>query len=62
MTRFKELKRIEIAIKNADRVNLVWAESYCKMRIQIATLDRQKEHWRGILKSVEDALSKANRT
>jgi len=35
MTRFKELKRIEAAIKLSDQVGLEWAIGYCKTRLAI---------------------------
>ena len=57
MTRFKELKRIEQAIKNADKTELVWADSYCAMRIKVATIERGKNHWRKIQKSVRNVLA-----
>ena len=36
MTRFKELKRIEQAIKNKDRNELLWAKEYCEARLKNA--------------------------
>lgn len=36
MTRLKELKRIENAIKHKDKKELKWALEYAKMRLKIA--------------------------
>jgi hypothetical protein len=60
VTRFKELKRIEDAIKNADKTDLVWADSYCAMRIKIATIESGKSYWRKIQKDVRNALADSN--
>ena len=60
MTRFKELKRIERAIKNEDKTDLVWADSYCAMRIEVAIIERGKNYWRKIQKSVRDALANSD--
>ena len=65
MTRFKELKRIEDAIKNKDQGQLLWAVDYCKMRMEIAPKiglqpKAVKSHiktWQNILDKVELALS-----
>jgi len=37
MTRFKELARIQAAIKHKDESELRWADWYCRMRQQVAT-------------------------
>lgn len=60
MTRFKELKRIENAIKNADKTDLVWADSYCATRIKIATIESGKNYWRKVQKSVRNVLANSN--
>lgn len=64
MTRFKELRRIEGAIKNKDKEELVWGRGYCKMRIETANkmgmsqkaAARHTRHWENILQKVEEAL------
>jgi hypothetical protein len=59
MSRFKELKRIEAAIKNSDKADLGWAESYCAMRIQIATRKDHQKYWREIQQNVRKAAAES---
>ena len=66
MSRFKELRRIETAIKHQDKKELLWALNYCKMRLNLATkiglnITKMKlhiKHWQKILDKVEDTLDK----
>jgi hypothetical protein len=57
VTRFKELRRIEAAIKDKDQRSLAWALSYCEMRIKIANRKDHEKHWRGLKSRVEKAIS-----
>jgi hypothetical protein len=50
MTRFGELKRIEVAIEHKGLAELQWAMSYCKMRLQIASRKNHEKYWRQIEK------------
>lgn len=59
MSRFKELRRVESAIKNNDKVDLGWADTYCAMRIQTATRKDHQKYWRGIQRDVREALAKS---
>lgn len=52
MTRFKELKRIEAAVRHRNKVELEWAKSYCSMRIQTAIRKDHKKYWQEVLESV----------
>lgn len=45
MTRFKELKRIEEAIKFKNQSELEWAIKYCKLRLKIAPTKFQQQYW-----------------
>ncbi len=56
MTRFKELKRIEAAIKHKDQIALQWAISYCKMRLSIAGKKDHEKYWRQMERKVTQAL------
>lgn len=56
MTRFKELQRIENAIKYRDVRELEWAVKYCEMRILIATREQHVTHWTKLLKKVQMIL------
>jgi len=44
MTRFKEMLRIEAAIKHKDKNELGWALAYCKMRLGIAPRKDHQKH------------------
>ncbi len=57
MSRFKELRRIESAIKNNDKAQLEWATSYCKMRIGIAVRKDHQKYWHDILEKVGKSLA-----
>jgi len=56
MTRFKELARIQAAIKHRNEAELRWAVEYCQMRLRIATRKDHTKHWRNIEREVTDAL------
>ena len=56
MTRFKELQRIESAIKYKNASELEWALGYCKMRLGIAPRKDHQKHWRNLERKVQDAL------
>jgi hypothetical protein len=56
MTRFKEGRRIESALKHRDASELSWAESYCRMRISIARREDHLKHWQTVLRKVIGAL------
>jgi hypothetical protein len=60
MSRFKELRRIEAAIKNAHKTDLVWADSYCTMRIRTAIRKDHEKYWRGIQQNVRRAQAESN--
>ena len=58
MTRFKELRRIEAALKSGDRTELLWAEDYCRMRVSvIGKTTGRRNLWARTLKRVQAALS-----
>ncbi|HET6175987.1 MAG TPA: hypothetical protein VFE61_03575 [Candidatus Sulfotelmatobacter sp.] len=57
MTRFKELQRIETAIKHKNATELEWAMGYCRMGIQIATRKDHTKYWHGVEKKVREALA-----
>jgi len=60
MTRFKELKRIEAAIRHGNKVELEWAKSYCSMRVRTAIRKDQEKYWREVLESVVNAPVNSN--
>ena len=57
MTRFKEKRRIEAAIKNKDIRDLEWAQGYCAMRIRLATRADHEKHWRALATKVDAAVA-----
>jgi hypothetical protein len=57
MTRFKELRRIEAAIKNKDHNELLWALGYCEMRMKTSTMKHHTKHWQKWTDEVKDAMS-----
>jgi hypothetical protein len=58
MTRFKELKRIEMAIQHGNEKELNWALGYCRMRLSITTMKVHEKHWRKRISKIEAALEK----
>jgi predicted GIY-YIG superfamily endonuclease len=60
MTRFKELQRIENAIKYRGVLELEWAVKYCELRIPIATREKHVKHWTKLLKKVQMILDELN--
>jgi hypothetical protein len=60
MTRFKELRRIELAIKNKDNKELLWALSYCKMRLKLATMKQHIKHWQKLIDELNDIVTPEN--
>jgi hypothetical protein len=61
MTRFKELRRIERAIKNRDPTELRWAAEYCRWRLSFSTTKQGDAYWRRIEKRVVAALDEIDR-
>jgi len=57
MTRFKELARIEAAIKHRDESDLRWALEYCRMRVSNCTrkhgVQRRKQIERRVMAALE---------
>jgi hypothetical protein len=45
MTRFKELDRIERAIRDGDTVEPEWVRSYSRSRVAISPNNAQRKHW-----------------
>jgi hypothetical protein len=56
MTRFKEMRRIEQAIAQRNKVDLKWALGYCTMRLAIASRKDHIKAWLKRRKRVEAAL------
>ena len=56
VTRFKEGRRIEAALKNSDASELEWAATYCRMRIGLATRKDHLKHWQALHRRVATAL------
>ncbi len=56
MTRFKEGRRIDAAIKGRDPPELQWAHGYCRMRIQYAVRKDHRKTWENRLREVQAAM------
>jgi hypothetical protein len=56
MSRFKELRRIQRAIRHRNLAELQWALSYCQMRLKSATMKHHERDWRRTEKSILDVL------
>jgi hypothetical protein len=55
MTRFKELRRIELAIEHRNLAEIRWAMDYCKMRLQTATRKDHQKYWQRIENELKNA-------
>jgi hypothetical protein len=61
VTRFKESKRIEAAIRFKSIVELQWSKRFCEHRLTLPNLPKHAEsHWRRVTR-VESALDEAER-
>ena len=56
MSRFKELNRINEAIKHKNKGELGWAKEYCNSRLSFASLKPHQKHWETLLKKVDSAI------
>ncbi|PCI96250.1 MAG: hypothetical protein COB15_10990 [Flavobacteriales bacterium] len=56
MTRFKELKRIQSAIKHKDEKEIHWALKYCKSRLQFEKLKTGSKYWTKLIDELNDTL------
>ena len=61
MSRFKELRRIEAAIKNRDAKDLKWAEGYCQLRVSYALRKDHSKYWQKLLNRVRLATEASSR-
>jgi hypothetical protein len=58
MTRFKQLKEHDRAVKSGTIDDLQKAIDYCQMRIRSATMKHHEKHWSKLLREAEQAMSK----
>ena len=56
MSRFKEQRRIDQAIKHKNSAELEWALSYAKMRLQNSSMKEHEKHWRIMKKVISQAI------
>ena len=59
MSRFKELNRIEAAIKSQNQEDLDWALSYAQVRFKTAAMKEHIKHWQKIINRVSSAITEA---
>ena len=57
MSRFKELNRINAAIKLENKDELLWALEYFHMRLSIDKMKVHKKHWNKLIKSINETLN-----
>ncbi len=56
MTRFKEQRRIEAAIKHRNSQELAWALSYCQQRLELSSVKQHEKHWMKLIKEIEQTM------
>ncbi len=56
MSRFKEGRRITVALDSRDRKELEWAECYCRARLSVAVRKDHIKHWQALLRKTSKAL------
>ena len=59
MSRCKDIKRVEKAIKERDIIDLQWADIYCNTRLLASKREEAQNHWSGLLTQVRSALEQA---
>jgi len=60
MTRFKELARIQAAIRHRNESELRWAVEYCRMRERVATGKDDAKYWSSIEREVTNMLGSSS--
>jgi hypothetical protein len=64
MSRFKDLRRIEDAMKYKNEAELRWALDYCSMRRGLAekvyTMRKQEKYWRQMESKVRIVIENSN--
>jgi hypothetical protein len=60
MTRFRELTRIEEAIRHRNEADLRWALDYYKMRLSISTRKEHLKHWKQIEEKVIQSIENSH--
>lgn len=56
MSRFKEMRRIDDAIKHKNKEELSWALNYTKMRFQSAVMKHHEKHWRKLIRQIQEVI------
>ena len=59
MTRFKELKRIELAIEHRDKKEIEWALHYCKSRLHFTKMKSQIKHWTKLIDKLKSEINRS---
>jgi hypothetical protein len=59
MTRFKELKRIELAIEHKNKKEILWALDYCNSRLQFAKMKSQIKHWTKLIDKLKKKINRS---
>ena len=56
MTRFKEQRRIELAIKHRNMSELLWALKYCEQRFKFSSMKHHEKRWRKQIKQIRTTI------
>ncbi len=56
MTRFKEKRRIELAIKHRNMSELLWALKYCELRFKFSSMKEHEKSWRKLMKQIRATI------
>lgn len=57
MAKVKEIERIELAIKNKDPKEILWAIKYCKIRLSLPQPTFNKKVWENRIRELNNALN-----
>ena len=56
MTRFKELRRVEKAIEDPSKSELLWSLNYCRTRYNASKMKNGKKFWYQFIRRIEKDL------
>ncbi|MCP4553579.1 MAG: hypothetical protein GY834_16400 [Bacteroidetes bacterium] len=56
MSRFKEKRRIDRAIKEQNLIGLKWALDYCKIRLEHSSMKVHQKHWKKYIVTIKKVI------
>jgi hypothetical protein len=57
MIKISDIRRIELAVQQKDRMELQWAATYCKMRLNLASGSHHVKYWGLFGRMVSEAIA-----